>query len=324
MASDGDGVRVAVLDTGVDPNHPDLRAHFTDGLGMDFVAQCAGTDGAQGTPGIPADQNGHGTHVAGILAATNNSIGVVGGAPDATLIPVRVLNSSGSGTYSNIAAALLWAAKKDGGNASVISMSLGGSSPNDVMEAALRTIESDPAYTHPVIVIAAGNVSNSTAPSYPARYASYDSSRINPNPVPGVLPVAALCKRGFTPGGASDRCPSGSTDSYPAADFSSKAWTGQGSPVGVAAPGANIYSTLWNQSGTDYTTSKVYGYMSGTSMATPLVAAVAVLVTAHCGGDDATAIVNRIEQTAHDEGAPGPDPLYGYGRVDAAAAVAGC
>ena len=334
VAGRGAGVTVAVLDTGVDAHHPDLQDHFASVPGADFLSgKCVdGTGAVRPTLGVSTDPDGHGTHVTGIIAALDNSIGVVGGAPDTTVVPVRVLDSSGNGVFSDVAAAVLWAADKNGGNAAVLNLSLGAVAPSAVLEACvLRTVESDSAYTHPVIVAASGNGGTSATPSYPARYANYDAGRANPDPVPGLLPVAALCDPGY-PSTSADRCLSGAAttvgEAYVLAAFSSRVWIDSHPNAGVAAPGANIISTV---PGTPDSYATAYESISGTSMATPMVSAVAALVVAHChavdadGHVDSAAVVTRIDTTARNLGNDGgPDQYYGYGRVDAAGAVAGC
>jgi subtilisin family serine protease len=302
--SNGGGVRVAELDTGVDTTHPDLVGRF-DGTGADIVDA---TDKAN-PPVASTDPSGsgHGTHVAGILSATEgNDLGVAGGAPGITLVPVRVLGVSGSGSFSDVAAGLLWAADVTKGNAAVITMSLGGSGTSSAVTQAIADIE-NPAnanYTHPVITVAAGN-SECTAPEFPASLATT---------TPEMLSVAALCKVGTT-----GSCPSDTPWSadlpYKLATYSSRAWTGTGTPTGISAPGTEITSTF---------PGGAYGSLSGTSMATPFVAAAAALVRQHCPADSAAQVVNRLEASAHDLGRSGPDTLYGYGRLDAAAAVASC
>jgi serine protease len=300
----GTGIRVAVLDTGVDATHPDVEGHFDAVPGLDLVNLCQNPATQMvPTPGVTTDPNGHGTHVSGIIAASDNGFGVVGGAPGVTLVPVRVLGTGGSGSYSDVAAGILWAADKTKGNASVISMSLGGGNDGGVISSAIATVESDPAYTHPVILVAAGN-NSASAPEYPAVYAST---------YPEVLPVAALCKPNF-PSSTTDRC-SSSTETI--ASFSSHPWSGSGLQTGVSAPGVAINSTY---PGGTYTT------LSGTSMATPFVAALAALLVAHCPADTPSQIVARIEQVAatHDLGAPGVDTTYGYGQIDAETSVEAC
>lgn len=144
-------VKIAIVDTGVDKNHSDLVGKLV--AGYDFVNNDADAD----------DDNGHGTHCAGIAAAlTNNGIGIAGVDWNARIMPVKVLNASGSGSYAAIANGITWAA--DNG-ANVISMSLGGSSGSSTLENAIVYA----AGKNVVLVAAAGN-SNTTAASYPAYY----------------------------------------------------------------------------------------------------------------------------------------------------------
>ena len=93
----GAGVKVAVIDSGIDYTHPDLNANYAGGY--DFV----------NNDNNPMDDNGHGTHVSGTVAAKDNGVGVVGVAPEASLYGLKVLSSSGSGSWSGIIAALQWA-----------------------------------------------------------------------------------------------------------------------------------------------------------------------------------------------------------------------
>ncbi|GKZ13273.1 S8 family peptidase [Haladaptatus sp. T7] len=117
----GTGVDVAVVDTGIDANHPDLQANV--GSGKSFVGSSW------------SDDNGHGTHVAGTIAAVDNYSGVVGVAPGTTLHAVKVLSSTGAGSYSDIAAGIEWAA--DHGH-DVINLSLGGSSSSSTVDAVVQ------------------------------------------------------------------------------------------------------------------------------------------------------------------------------------------
>ena len=144
--SSGTGVRVAELDTGVDTTHPDLVGRF-DGTGADIVRRAV--DARPNPPVATTDpsSSGHGTHVAGILSATSGQhLGVAGGAPGITLVPVRVLGTSGAGSYSDVAAGTLWAADVTKGNAAVITMSLGGKSTSSSVTQAIADVE-NPANT---------------------------------------------------------------------------------------------------------------------------------------------------------------------------------
>ncbi len=143
-------VKIAILDTGIDPTHPDLASKIV--VAQDFSGS-----------GSPNDVYGHGTHCAGIAAAiTNNGYGVAGVGRDCSLMNIKVLSDSGSGYQSDIANGLIWAVDH---GANVISMSLGGSSGSSAMQQAV-----DYAWSHGVVVCAAAGNSGSTSPSYPAYY----------------------------------------------------------------------------------------------------------------------------------------------------------
>ncbi|WP_264739222.1 S8 family peptidase [Cytobacillus firmus] len=117
----GKGIKIAVLDTGCDLSHPDLKDRITGGRNF--------TDDDNSDPNIFKDYNGHGTHVAGTIAAHENDAGVIGVAPEADLLIVKVLNKDGSGQYEWIINGIHYAIEQ---NADIISMSLGG--PADVPE----------------------------------------------------------------------------------------------------------------------------------------------------------------------------------------------
>jgi serine protease len=259
--STGAGVTVAVIDSGVDAAHPDLAGQVLPGI--DLVA---------GTTGTSIDPNGHGTHVAGTIAAlTGNGLGVSGVAPHARILPVRVLGANGSGSTSAVANGVTWAADH---GADVINMSLGSSTQVSALTNAIAYARS-----RGVVVIAAAGNSRSTGS--PTAYPGAD---------PGVVAVAAT----------------DSADNY-------ASYSNRGGYVDLAAPGSGIISTYPGGG---------YVSMNGTSMASPHVAALAALLKAY----DTTAGPDRIEQamqsSAVDLGTAGKDADYGYGRIDAVAALA--
>jgi len=146
-------VRIAIVDTGVQYNHPDLSGKVV--LGHDYV------DGDNN----PYDGNGHGTHCAGIAAAvTNNGTGIAGMAPNASILAVRVLDNNGSGTLDAVANGIIYAA--DNG-AKVISLSLGGSAGSTTLQNAV-----DYAWNKGAVVVAAAGNSGTNLPSYPAYYSN--------------------------------------------------------------------------------------------------------------------------------------------------------
>ena len=190
----GAGTNVAVIDTGMDYTHPDLDANYRGGY--DFVNADAD----------PMDDNGHGTHCAGVVAAERNGMGVVGVAPGASLYILKVLDASGSGHYSDLIAALEWCADPANG-IQVVSMSLSGTSDSTVLQAACNN-----AYGAGVLLVAAaGNSGNPPGKGDSVEYpAKYDS----------VIAVGAT--------DINDRRPR---------------WSSTGPALELAAPGVSIHTT---------------------------------------------------------------------------------
>ncbi|KKW19509.1 MAG: Serine protease [Parcubacteria group bacterium GW2011_GWA2_51_10] len=247
-ANTGAGVDVAVVDTGILASHPDLAGKVVGGK------NCSSSGGGY------TDQNGHGTHVAGTIAALNNTQGVVGVAPGVKLWSVRVLNKFGSGSWSSVICGLDFVTSKapaKGGTIRVANMSLGGSgisdnncgnTNNDALHKAICRAR-DAGVT---IVVAAGN---SGAPAASFVPAAYDDA---------VITVSALADSDGKPGGV------GSATSY-GADDTFASFSNFGPGVDIGAPGVAINST-WLSNG--------YRTISGTSMASPHVAGAAALYIA--------------------------------------------
>ncbi|MEM2869516.1 MAG: S8 family peptidase [Thermoplasmata archaeon] len=149
--STGSGVKVAILDTGIDRDHPDLKDNIKGGVNIINSRKSY------------EDDNGHGTHCAGIIAAVKNKIGVVGVAHSASIYAVKVLNSQGNGFYSDIIKGIQWCINN---GIQVISMSLGGSTDSSALKAACDAAKS----AGIVLVAAAGNDGGSIL--YPAAYES--------------------------------------------------------------------------------------------------------------------------------------------------------
>lgn len=142
---------IAVIDTGIDLNHPDLASKLVQGVDL------------FNNDAIPQDDNGHGTHVAGIAAAiSNNGIGIAGVSWGAKLMPVKVLNASGNGAYADVANGIIWATDH---GAQVINLSLGGSNPSQTLQGAV-----DYAIARGVILIAAAGNTGANQVLYPAHY----------------------------------------------------------------------------------------------------------------------------------------------------------
>lgn len=286
-AATGSGMTVAVIDTGIDLQHEDLKDKLVAGRNVLEAGQ------------PPQDDHGHGTHVAGIAAAkSNNGAGIAAVAPDAKIMPVRALKSEceegaeagcgASGTSRDIADAIRWAA--DNG-AHVVNLSISddvlvrnvlGSSIGDALNYA---------WDHGAVpVVAAGNDA-----IFPSGYADVNA----------IVVVAT------------DR-----TDRK--ASYSNSAGSGLSTAKwSLAAPGGgavgnqddDIVSTLWMPGKQNQ-----YGFAAGTSMAVPHVAgAVAILRSL---GLTPLESVQRLLSSAKDLGSPGPDSTYGAGRLDVQAAVA--
>lgn len=228
-------VDVAVLDTGIQTNHPDLNV-------------VGGKNCSTGRS--YADGHGHGTHVAGTIAAKDDGNGVVGVAPGARLWAVRVLNNQGSGTTSTIICGINWVTA-NAGTIEVVNMSLGGSGSDSTCpgsdayhNAICNSVNAGVTY-----VVAAGNSAANANNFRPATYAE-------------VITVSALADFNGQPGGGgAATCRSDVDDTL--ADFSN-----YGSDVDLIAPGVCIYSTYRGSA---------YATMSGTSMASPHVAGAAAL-----------------------------------------------
>lgn len=146
----GQEVNVGVLDTGIDLKHPDLTERIKKGYNAIDPSK------------LPVDNNGHGTHVAGIIAATDNSIGVIGVAPAANLYPIKVLNDAGTGYVSDVIEGLEWAISN---NLQVVNMSFGSNSGNEALKEAISL-----AYQAGLVLVAAAGNNAGGSVTYPAAY----------------------------------------------------------------------------------------------------------------------------------------------------------
>ena len=281
----GAGVVVAIVDTGIDLDHPEFTGRVLTGTCIgDPSTKCSGAS-ATG-----ADNNGHGTHVAGIVAAANDGVGKTGVAPGASLLPVKVLDANGSGSYSDVAGGIAYAATH---GADVINMSLGGASPSTALLTALQG-----AAPTAVIEVAAGNSGNRFPPSYPAAYATATGVVGSMIIVGSVDANNRISSFSQTPGAGG--CTTGRTNRVCFKD------------VFLVAPGRSIYSTYPDNT---------YATMSGTSMATPYVAGAAALVLSAAPYLTPQQVVSILLNSATDLGTRGVDTVYGHGLVNPTAAV---
>ncbi|HUG98602.1 MAG TPA: S8 family serine peptidase [Gammaproteobacteria bacterium] len=260
-------VDVAVIDTGVDFEHPDLNVAggvdctVSSGGGPPWsrTFYCSSTEGTGGD-----DDHYHGTHVAGTIGALDNGIGVVGVAPGARIWAVKVLDSQGSGYESGIVAGIDWIAAH--GGIEVANMSLGGSGYSQAeYDAIQNAVNSGVAFA-----VAAGN-------------SDADANNYSPAAFDNVLTVSALADFDGEPGGlASPTCRTDQDDTL--ADFSN--W---GDAVQIAAPGVCILSTYPIEKGE-------YGTISGTSMSSPHVAGALALLASSNNPSTATHVYNLYDQ----------------------------
>ena len=277
--SKGDSsVVVAIVDWGVDLQHPDLTTQLwtnpgeiagngVDDDGNGYIDDVYGWDFAN-NDNNPQDDYGHGTHCAGIAAAaTDNGVGIAGVGFNSRIMAVKVGDgTTGKARYSDIAYGIMYAANN---GAKVISLSLGGYAYSGFLEAVANY-----AWDAGCVLVGAVGNNNVSDPFYPAAYSN-------------VIGVSA-------------------TDQ----NDTKASWSNYGVQVAVAAPGVSIYSTYWNGGST-------YASMSGTSMAAPHVAGLAALLFSQDGSRGNAEVRSLIEESADDLGDTGWDQYYGYGRINA-------
>lgn len=260
------GVTIAVVDTGVELRHPDMKGQFLAGYNL-----------VSDTNEPPLDDLGHGAAVAGIIGAIpNNGEGIAGLAPGCKILPIKTCRF-GRGDFSTIIEGIVTAAEH---GADVLNVSSGNPEPSEALKRAVEL-----ALSKNVVVVAAAGNEGKDKKQYPAAF-------------PGVIAV-------------------GSTDEQD----QRAATSNYGDWLTVMAPGSKIQTTATTipvQAGAPYR----YTVASGTSFAAPLVSALCGLIRSK-HPELAPAEVKRIlEASAADLGAPGADPQFGHGRIDAARALA--
>ncbi len=252
-----ESVIIAIIDTGVDLNHTEFKGKIIKGINI--------LD-----PSLPPnDDDGHGTHVAGIISAnTNNNEGIAGITWYNKIMPIKVLDQSGAGTLYDVAQGIIWATDH---GAKVINLSLGNYAESKYLHDAIKY-----AYNHDVVLVAASGNDNTDKLSFPAAY-------------PEVIAVSA------------------SDSSKRRTNFSNF-----GSYIDVVAPGVNIASTYPGNR---------YAALTGTSMASPHVAALAGLIRALNPSLSNKDVGLIIKNTATDLGKTGKDNYYGYGEINIKKAI---
>ena len=318
-SSNGSGITIAVIDSGVDARHIDLSGQVLDGVdfrdGFSYfdyetnsIYDCVTyTDADYTNTGRTKpvhadfgkyDPNGHGTHVAGIIAA--KGFGVQGIAPGARILPVRVLDTFGSGDSSDVACGITWATDY---GADIINMSLGSESESIAVTAAVKYALSSGV----VVIAAAGNSGpNNIKPSYPAA----TKTSTSPDSY-DVIAVGATSATGVI-----------------------QSFSNRGAYVDVAAPGLNILSTCMaspqaqtlsgitsRTSCTSADGSGRYESLSGTSMAAPHIAGLVALIMSSNPSMTYQDVTETLIARAIDKGALGFDNEYGNGFVGAPLAI---
>jgi beta propeller repeat protein len=276
-ATQGQGITVAVVDTGVDYTHPDIAGNIVPGWNY-----LSGTND-------PMDDNGHGTHVAGTIAAVgNNGLGIIGVAPQAKIMPVKALDHTGSGSSDTLAVALLFSAQH---GADVINNSWGcprGCVSVPVLEDAVRSAYSLGA----VVVFAAGNEGSNVLDYSP-------QNMLDAKPIVAAATTA------------------GDTDTF---------FSNRGILIDIAAPGSDILSlrsTVCESSVCDPArlVGDRYLRLDGTSMAAPHVSGAAALVLSHAPGLTNEEVRQVLRVSADALGTGGFDRRFGEGRINVSRAL---
>lgn len=313
-------VTVAVLDTGVRYDHPDLEGRlYGPGDGALDLVENDDDPTDSGTPGL--DEGSHGTHVSGLIAArwgkftppcdTCSDSGVVGAAYKAPVkvLPVRVLGSGG-GSLAMVATGIRYAAglpitlngetRTNPHPARVVNLSLGAAVSSANAQPLCDAIAD--ATAHGALVVAAGGNDGNTKPFYPAA-------------CPGAIAVASVTLGEILPQQASYSNAYGAITL--AAPGGERAHAYNGGSLGENAFPDLVYSTSW-----DFTNNRpIYEAMAGTSQATPQVSALAALVISKGLAETPDTVRQRLIDSATHLGTPGRNDVYGYGLINAAKAL---
>lgn len=330
----GQGARVAVLDDGIDSDHPDLAANLNITLSASFVPG----ETFEYVPLFPGDAFSHGSHMAGIIAAPDNGVGIIGVAPQAEIVAVKVLKADGSGSFDALIAGIVYAANID---ADVINMSLGAPVPKDgycdasgcvtkkEVKELVKLISRATKYAHKkgaVLVAAAGNdATNNKANN--AYYLPADAE--------DVLSISGTGPLRWALNPATNLDVPGYYTNYGKKN------------IDFAAPGGNLDFELFNAFLADPTNPANYCIVAGkinacgvfdwvystgsngewywaqgTSAATAYAAGVAALVVGKHGGQlKAKKVEKALKKGADDLGPKGKDAFFGKGRINALKSV---
>lgn len=276
----GKGVIIAVVDTGVDLDHPDL---VDDTLHRSSLIQGYNAFTRSSLPGADQDDHGHGTSVAGAIAALKNDKGIVGVAYEAMIMPIKAMDHTGEGEDSIIADGIIWAVDH---GAKIINLSIGSDTQAKVLDDALQYAADKGC----LLVAASGNKESDTEINDNA--GTGDAGTI-PNSVaypaahPAVMAVSAV-------------------DMHD----TSAPFALTGPEVEISAPGSKILTSYWTKDETGC------AYSTGTSIAAPFVSGAAALLWSKYPDLTATEIRQALLSSAYDLGVKGRDNDYGFGRLD--------
>lgn len=316
----GKGVRVAVIDGGIYDLHPDLAPNIDVASSASFVPANGTDDACRTAFNCDTGSFWHGTHVAGIVAAVDNAMGVVGIAPEATIIGVKALHG-GSGSFGSVIQAILYAG--DQARADVINMSLGAVFPRGHRDGAELTSALNRAVNHAarkgaLVVVSAGND-------------GLDMDRmgnwiVTPAESGNAIAVSATAPIGFALGATNFSEPA-SYSNY----GNSLVWvSGPGGDGGYPgdevctrplANGGTLTRPCWVFDLVLSTSRAGYTWAGGTSMAAPAASAVAALIKQKHPGISVGELKNRLAQSATDAGKNGQDNFHGRGFINARNAV---
>jgi len=323
----GDGVRVAVLDTGFDTDHVDLAPNINFALSANFVA------GETLTYAL-SDPFSHGTHTAGTIAAADNGIGTIGVAPEAELVLVKVLGDEGSGSFADVISGIVHAADVD---ADVISMSLGATMDKNgfcdsegcvsatEVAALINAIKRATTYADQngsIVIAAAGNE---------ALDLDHTANLVHvPSSLPKVISVSATAPIGWAtdPGNIFlDNLASYSNYGQSAIDFAAPGGDvmypgNENCLIGGLVRPCWVFDMVFSTGSNLNPAIASYYWSAGTSMATPHVSGVAAIIIGKNGGTmSPSAVESALKASVDDLGKPGNDDAYGAGRVNAYNAV---
>ncbi len=302
-------VRVAILDTGLDPYHLDQMGLIDVASSFAFVPSRTG-------PPLWQDDNFHGTHVGGMV--TSNNFGVAGVAPNVTLVAVKVLNDQGTGTFGDIIAGIYYSASI---GVEVINMSLGATFAKNEAQGLVPALNRAVNFAHRqgvFIAAASGNDSEDL---------QHNSNRISVPCETGVLSCISATASNDQPAYYTNYGTNAINNAAPGGDFTqglpfpingilSLCTTRSTNPV---LGFCRARDTRFGVVGTNYV------FAEGTSMASPHIAGLGALLDSQFGGSlNGSQILTAIQQNADDLGKPGADAFYGKGRMNTCRTLPGC